>query len=495
MKKIFFVFAGIALALVSCNKEADQNVQTQENLASYSVVIGTSTKAVIAAGDDASHMDIKWADGDKIAFKLSDDSVVGATVTMDGTTAKVSVKVGANTITDAWFPYSAEKPSGVPDYQGANSVDVPLAMTGISGDTITFDEVTSDWAIVRVPVKAGINGEARTLVFVKFKNNNPAAPVQVIQKNCATLLSDDVKYFDFVVPSGVESTTEIIFRDTNGLEYRRKGSAYTFESHNIYELPTIADIDDTGRHIWVFKGEEGPVDNPLSNNAPFTYWFRTQADRFATMTRGADYWTQEAWVQNEAQFKYRFGFAPSLNDGGQGKSSSTWGTISESKTTINGVENQVMRFTVHVGNYPIFAVKITKLGTLGNSRNFKLDVNSILAENQTGNAFYGRSMPVKYFDAVTAKRTLSETDTEGIYYFDFYNDNLTFKFGDGSSREKLPSSRALHFTTWQVQIPDVTYSEIQSPLPTCNIYWAVDGKVDFRQSGFEKGASGRPFQR
>ena len=24
---------------------------------------------------------------------------------------------------------------------------------------------------------------------------------------------------------------------------------------------------------------------------------------------------------------------------------------------------------------------------------------------------------------------------------------------------------------------------------------AVDGKVDFRQSGFEKGASGRPFQR
>ena len=26
-------------------------------------------------------------------------------------------------------------------------------------------------------------------------------------------------------------------------------------------------------------------------------------------------------------------------------------------------------------------------------------------------------------------------------------------------------------------------------------FWGVDGKVDFRQSGFEKGASGRPFQR
>lgn len=470
MKKIFFVFAGIALALVSCNKEADQNVQTQENLASYSVVIGTSTKAVIAAGDDASHMDIKWADGDKIAFKLSDDSVVGATVTMDGTTAKVSVKVGANTITDAWFPYSAEKPSGVPDYQGANSVDVPLAMTGISGDTITFDEVTSDWAIVRVPVKAGINGEARTLVFVKFKNNNPSAPVQVIQKNCAYTLTDDVKYFDFVVPA-VESTTEIIFRDSNGFEYRRKGAALTFASHKIYQLPTIADVDDTGKYRWIFKGEEGPSGNLLSVNAPFTYWFRSQADRFTTMTRGADYWTQEAWVQDAATFKYRFGFAPTIHDGNQGKSSVTWGSIAESKTTINGTENQVMRFPVHTGNYPIFAVKITKIGNLGNSRSFKLDVNSIEAKDQTGNAFIGRDMPVKYTGQTTAKKTLSEDAETGIYYFDLSSD-AKFKNNTTSATEVLPNTRTLHFTGWQLQIPDVVYDAAQDPLPTCRIYWA-----------------------
>ena len=32
-------------------------------------------------------------------------------------------------------------------------------------------------------------------------------------------------------------------------------------------------------------------------------------------------------------------------------------------------------------------------------------------------------------------------------------------------------------------------------LEEIHAYMAVDGKVDFRQSGFEKGASGRPFQR
>ena len=478
MKKIF-AFAGLAaLVLLSCQKEADNTVTTNAEVRTYSVVINPVTKTTIADGDDAAHKDLNWSAGDKIAFKFTDDSVVEAEVALDGSNAKVTVPVpDGESISDAWYPVNKiesvpTKPTKVLEYQTYGKVDIPLVMSSISGGTITFSEVTSEWAIVRVPVKAGSNGAARQLVFVKFKNNNGSAPVQNIQINTSEILSGSTIYYDFVVPA-VESTSEIIFRDTNGLEYRRKASgATTFASHTVYTFPLIDDVDDTGRYTWIFKGEEGPDGNLLSQNAPFTYWFRPQADRFATINRGADYWTQTAWVQDAGNFKYRFGFAPTLNDSNQGKSSSEWGTIAESKTTINDTPNQVMRFPVHVGNYPIFAVKITKLGNLGNSRSFKLDVNSILAENQTGNEFIGRSMPVKYWDSTTSKTTLEETDTYGIYYFDLSSSSITFKYGDGSSRTQLPNSRTLHFTTWQIQIPDVKFDVAQDPLPTCNIYWA-----------------------
>ena len=474
MKKIFAISGLAALVLLSCQKEAQNVEETTVNaiVHNYTVVISPATKTVIADGDDASHKDLKWADGDKIAFKFTDDSVVEATVSIAGATASVSVPVpDGETIADAWFPSNSKvKPTDIPAYQGANSIDIPMEMSSIAGDVITFSDIV-DWAIVRVPVKAGSNGAARTLVFVKFKNNNAGASVQVIQKNCAYTLTDDVKYFDFVVPT-VESTAEIIFRDSNGLEYRRKKTAaYTFESHKIYEMPVIADVDDTGRYIWIFDGEEGPVGNPLSDNAPFTYWFRCESDYFTTMTRGSGHWTQTAWVQDAGNYKYRFGFCPTIHVSNQGRSSETWGTVSESKTTINGTPNQVMRFPVHTGNYPIFAVKITKLSLLGVSRVFRMDVNSVLAENQTGNAFIGRDMPVKYTGNSTSKTTLSEDETTGIYYFDLSKD-AKFKNNSTSVTELLPNTRTLHFTGWQLQIPDVKFNEAQDPLPTCDIYWA-----------------------
>ena len=59
-----------------------------------------------------------------------------------------------------------------------------------------------------------------------------------------------------------------------------------------------------------------------------------------------------------------------------------------------------------------------------------------------------------------------------------------FKYGDGTNRSALPNTRTLHFTTWQLQIPDVTFTETQDPLPTCKFYWAgffnsVDELTDF----------------
>ena len=473
MKKIIALFGFAALVLLSCQKEVNSIEEVSNaSLHNYTVVINSATKTVFADGSDASHKDLNWADGDKIAVKFTDDSVVESTVSISGSTASVTVPVpDGEDIADAWFPSNNKvKPTDILQYQSSNSIDIPLGMSSIAGNVITFVDIV-DWAIVRVPVKAGSKGEARTLQFVKFKNNNASASVQQIQKNCNYTLTADVKYFDFVVPT-VESTTEIIFRDSNGLEYRRKvSSAATFASHKIYTLPVIADVDDTGRYIWIFDGEEGPSSSPLSDNAPFTYWFRCQEDYFTTMTRGSGHWTQTAWVQDAENFKYRFGFCPTLHVNNQGRSAAVWGTLAESKTTINGAANQVMRFPVHTGNYPIFAVKITKLSLLGVSRSFKIDVNSVLAENQTGNTFIGRDMPVKYTGNSTSKTTLSEDSTTGIYYFDLSKD-AKFKNNTTNVTELLPNTRTLHFTGWQLQIPDVKFNEAQDPLPTCDIYWA-----------------------
>lgn len=516
MKKYQYIFAAL-LAIAACQKnEVAPETIDEEPVWGYITAVAEvpQTKALLEDADGDGNLDYAWTVGDKLTilvYKGNDDTPgyarreASISSVSDGVaTIKYEKGTGKNEATKiagAWYPVRNNN-DNLPDQSVPVSQDfskgqvaIPLVAdnvsmvspmdpgAGVNEGGKVYDSKTTlhfsvnpaigtdGYSVLGFRLKKG--GADRTIKSIKVNNGSQDYTLT----NINTDLTDDVQYFYIVLPAS--DTPLSNFKATitandgaNDLVYNRTKSSYTPTAGKVTRFPVISDMDNIGRYTWIFKGEDGPSGNELSQNAPFTYWFRSQADRFTTITRGEDYWTQEAWVQSAEQFKYRFGFCPALHDNGQGKSSSTWGEIAESKTTINGTTNQVMRFPIHVGNYPIFAIKMSKLSTLGNNRTFKLDVNSIEAQNQTGNAFIGRDMPVKFFDSTTSKSTLSETETEGIYYFDLSNGSITFKYGDGSNRSALPNTRTLHFTTWQLQIPDVTFTETQDPLPTCKFYWA-----------------------
>lgn len=470
MKK-FFVLAASAFVLFSCAKETREET-VSGNQVTYHVEIAGITKAELVNGGDAAHVNLKWKEGDKLAFKFSDNSVQQGSVAFDGDEAHVSVKApSGTTLTDCWFPFSEEKPTAIPVNQSATTINFPLVMSSISGNKVTLSALVEDWAMVRVSLKKGSMGDARKLKYVKIKNNNGAAKPDLIQISTTATLTDDVLTFDFVVPAAECKPLEIIVGDSNGLEYRRKQAAnFTLEKGKAYQLPVIADVDDTGRYTWIFKGENGPAGSEFSQNAPFTYWFPfyNNAAKFEDITRGADYWTE---VPNVSSGKNNFYFAITANIGGQGKSSSEWGSVAESKTTINGTANQVMRFPIHTGNYPILAFKVTKLDLLGTGLKVRLDMNSI--EDKSGattNSYVGRYMPVRYTGAAENRHhTLSE-DSEagtGVYYIDLSDSNVQFKNNTSNANETLPNTRTLHFTTFNLQFRDI----VPGSAGTMDIYW------------------------
>lgn len=473
MKKISFVFAAALVALVSCNKET-ADVKEQGITRTFGVQF-VETK--VEFGDESgSTINVKWANGDEVAVQLSDNSVHKGTVSVSGTTSYLSVSgltaaQEALDVTDAWYPYSATAPTAetkVPGTQTYGKLPIPVKMTAYNAGTLTFGfDDTYGWSVVRIPVKKG-NAD-RTLKFIKFKNNNGDAKPDLIQLNTTEALTDDVKYFDIVVPAAETKPAELIFADSNNNEYRRKKAANkTLAAGKVYKWDTEDAIDDTGKYTWIFKGENGPTGNLLSQNAPFTYPFAfiSNAANFGVITRGADYWTETATTASD---KHNFYLATTAQLDNQGKSSLTWNSVSEAKTTINGADNQVVRFPVHVGNYPIFAFKCTKLSTLGTGLKVRLDVNSKQDNSAFGtNTYIGRYMPDTYSGAAENKQTtLSEDETVGVYYIDLANSGVKFKNGSTNENEQLPNSRALHFTTWNLQFRDI----VADPAPSVNYYW------------------------
>ncbi len=472
MKKFYVLAAASAFVIFSCSKETRMQETISGEKVTYQVVIADETKAQLVDGSDAEHITLKWKEGDKLAFQFSDDSVQEGTVSLSGSEAHVSVVVpSGETLTDCWFPYSDTKPTAIPANQSASTISFPLVKSDITGNTVTLLALVEDWSIVRVALKKGSVGEARTLKYVKIKNNNGSAKPDLIQMNTTATLTDEVQYFDFVVPAAECKPLEIIVGDSNGLEYRRKLAAnVTLAKEKTYRLPVIADVDDSGRYTWIFKGENGPVGSELANNAPFTYWFPfyASAANFGDITRGAEYWTE---APNVASSKNNFYFAITANISGQGRSSSEWGSVAESKTTINGAANQVMRFPIHTGNYPILGFKVTKLDLLGTGMKVRLDVNSTQDTSSPGtNTYVGRYMPVRYTGAAENRHQMLNEDGEagtGVYYIDLSASNVQFKNGTTESNETLPNTRTLHFTTFNLQFRDI----VPGSAGTMDIYW------------------------
>ncbi len=464
MRKIFAISLA-ALVLFSCAKEADTVIGKK---VSYQVKI-ESTKAVLAGGTNSGYS-IKWKEGDKIAFQLSDNSVQEAVVTVDGTGAHVSVTLpDATSVTDAWFPSNNKvKPIGIPATQVAETMNIPLVKSSIAGNTITFTEVV-DWAIIRVPLKKGANGDARKLQFIKVKTNNAALNPQVIQLNTNATLTDEVQNFVFVVPVGEYTPVEFIVRDSDGLEYRRKAAAnFTTVSHTVYSINTIADVDDTGRHIW-FMGAGSATANAAET--PILYWWKQDGannsttidtgnmaynDGYSTITmddKASAKTDFQAWVC--AMFNKFYSADGASRSNARDKNFPVYATQID-----NG---QIPFVAVHTGNYPIFAIKMSNPANYGSSRKIRLQTDA-------REALDGLSAEVFVDGIGNGDNKYSylegyESEDETVIYYNLSTANI-------GGKGVLPNTRVIPFKTWQLRFYDVHYDTAQDSAPTFNLYWA-----------------------
>lgn len=468
MKK-FFVLAASAFVLFSCAKETREEI-VSGNQVTYHVEIAGITKAELVNGGDATHVNLKWKKGDKLAFKFSDNSVQQGSVAFDGDEAHVSVKApSGTTLTDCWFPFSEEKPTAIPVNQSAATINFPLVMSSISGNKVTLSALVEDWAMVRVSLKKGSMGDARTVKYVKIKNNNGAAKPDLIQISTTATLTDDVLTFDFVVPAAECKPLEIIVGDSNGLEYRRKQAAnFILEKGKAYQLPVIADVDDTGRHIW-FMGSGSATANTAET--PILYWWKQQGannsttidtgnmaynDGYSTITmddKASAKTDFQAWVC--AMFNKFYSADGVSRSNARDKNFPVY-------ATQNG-NGQIPFVAVHTGNYPIFAIKMSNPANYGSSRKIRLQTDA-------REALDGLSAEVFVDGIGNGDNKYSylegyESEDETVIYYNLSTANI-------GGKGMLPNTRVIPFKTWQLRFYDVHYDTAQDSAPTFNLYWA-----------------------
>lgn len=469
MKKIVVLAAFSALVLFSCTKETRMETVSGEKV-TYKVEIANETKAQLVDGSDASHITLQWKEGDKLAFKFSDDSVQEGTIVFDGDEAHVSITVpDGETLTDCWFPFSEERPTAIPANQSASTINLPLVKSSISGTTVTLSALLDDWALVRVALKKGSLGEARTVKYVKVKNNNGAAKPDMIEIRTTSALADEVQYFDFVVPAAECKPLEIIVGDSNGLEYRRKLAAnVTLASGKVYALPVIADMDDTGRHIW-FMGSGSATANAAE--APILYWWKQQGannstiidtgnmaynDGYSTITMDDKATAKtdfQAWVC--AMFNKFYSVDGASRSNARDKDFHVYAT-----QNANG---QIPFVAVHTGNYPIFAIKMSNPANYGSSRKIRFQTDA-------REALDGLSAEVFVDGIGNGDNKYSylegyESEDETVIYYNLSTANI-------GGKGVLPNTRVIPFKTWQLRFYDVHYDTAQDSAPTFNLYWA-----------------------
>ncbi len=467
MKKYFALIVFAALAAVSCTDSlSEDKASVSNNGTVFTLRLAPITKATVDVS--GSTYDLNWTNGDKIAFKLSDDSTVESSVSVSGSKATVSVDLtGGKTIVDAWYPSNGKvKLTAIPASQSATSVNVPLELDSISGTTLTFKDI-QDWAVVRVTLSspsATRIGDARTLAFVKIKNNNGSALPDQIQINSTVTLSDTPNTFDFVVPADECKPIEIIVRDSGGKEYRRKMSAnQTLGSHKLYTLPEIADIDDTGKHIWYFGTDNG------ANTAetPLNYWYIGTSGASIDHSSHTDHATVTTADQSSgAKTKFRGDLKLIQNKLYSTDGSSTSNARSTSFPQYYGANKvasgQVPFVAVQTGNYPIFAIKMSNPTKFGTGRNLAIDTTTdgpdgLTNPSLSGNVGNGNN---KY----TFLSSADEAADVSVFYYDLSSQT----FGTSSARNTM----LLPFVTWQIKFADIQYASAQDSAPTYDIYWA-----------------------
>lgn len=454
MKNIFYSIIALAI-FAACAKEAavnsDNSSASQDEIL-YSFGLNVDdTKLAYADGS------IFWVDGDEISVgwhnKTNDKTgQINVKVNVDGDRASVSFTMSSDyEITGAWYPKGGKKlESNTFDIQNDDRGRVLVPYTAeYDGTQTTLDfKAVQPWSLIKYSFVKGNSDKTITELAAVIDGKT----YKRTGMNLA--LTETAQDVYLAVPASADAKVlKTVITTSDGVIYTRTKQTFTATEKTVSSMPTIRDIDNSGRHIW-FMGE-GQTNEA---EAPMKYWFCSSTNELGSgiIDRYEGYMKVTTKLQSNG--KYRADVAPLR-----------WSNHAYySADGVKVTNNDALRLIVHAGNYPIFAVKMTDLSkTLGTAKTdwkLKVDTNS---KKEDG-------MPVNYFGNIgnidVPKYSIAVDVNTVVYYFDLTEQKL--KNGQKSNAwELVPDSRALRFYGWQVQVPDIFVAK-GKPVPTYDVYWA-----------------------
>ena len=365
MKKIFYSIIALAI-FAACAKEAavnsDNDSASQDEIL-YSFGLNMEdTKLAYADGS------IFWVDGDEISVgwhnKTNDKTgQINVRVNVDGDRASVSFTMSSDyEITGAWYPKGGKKlESNTFDIQNDDRGRVLVPYTAeYDGTQTTLDfKAVQPWSLIKYSFVKGNADKTITELAAVIDGKT----YKRTGMNLA--LTETAQDVYLAVPASADAKVlKTVITTSDGTIYTRTKQTFTATAKNVSIMPTISDIDNTGRHIW-FMGE-GQTNEA---EAPMQYWFRSNNNELGSgiIDRYEGYMKVTTF---QIKDKYRADIAPLR-----------WSNHAYySADGVNVTTNDNLRLIVHAGNYPIFAVKMTDLSkTLGTAEKdwkLKVDTNS-----------------------------------------------------------------------------------------------------------------------
>ena len=446
MKKVFYIFI-ISSAVVACTKNAaiDQEKQALDTVEyiDYSVPVSINLPETKVAFSDpaAGKIKLQWADNDKVKVSYTGESEgkVDGTIVVSENTATLNYSIpSGTTVSDAWYPAYADKPTAIPrDQVYSHVASIPLHLDQ--------DELTSHSEYVFVPqfnctvlgfkVK-GVGNLTNIAVRVdansysiKFQNGYTTSGGGTL----SVALNGEGVPFYIVVPvasdASATSATSTKFNVTfkvDNRDYTRTTKNVALASNKFIKVPDI-DIRE-GAHLWVFNNALNEKEAPLKS------WFASQGSgSFDGVVKSAEKWT----VTTTGNMPYRRDIGVLVS----GKHSSDGSAIATDEET---------KLSLNRGNYPLFAIKMSNPATkLGTANRLTLDAGYFtIADPGTALDKQGFS----YLDD-------DEKTTDGavVIYYTMPTNNASF-----------PDTKKVDFSIFQLKVADI----VDSSAPSYDVYWA-----------------------
>lgn len=513
MKKYQYIFA-VLLAIAACQKNevAPETIDEEPVWGYITAEVSTpAVKGVLVDGEDANTLDFKWEVGDKIRMAVNKGTLEtpnyayrnGYIYSVNDGEHTVTIKYDkgtgeniANYIVGAWYPW-LDKENSEPkairttqDYS-IGKVSIPLHATNVSTEN-PIDVGTSAGADVELSQKLVFGpynpgGTAFSVLGFRLKKGGADRTIKSIKvnkgsqdytlTNINTALTDDVQYFYIVLPAS--DTPLSNFKATitandgvNDLEYTRTKSSYTPTAGKVTRFPIISDMDETGKYRWKLgtSGSFYPADvvaKSIFRTNPFTIIDKANTSREeGNTTIKSNYITLQT---GNATSTYRGDFAlMSLTS-----SHLYYGKMEGSNSILYRTASDAERLTVHAGNYPIVAVKMTNLRKkFSGDGNYSLKLN--VKQYEGGNYVLEANNYSWHNLRVIGTQTedikeFSDGDDALVYWFDLTSKNFKSKINNVTETGlSYPTTQTKDICDLGFVLADI---KNQATAPTVDINW------------------------